>query len=333
MSSRRQFIKLAGTGAGIFLPFTFKAITDLPEKGRIRFGIIADPHRDIVPDADRRLEAFMEQAERETPDFIINLGDFCFGKTENKPFLKRFQQFAGPSYHVLGNHDMDYNTKEEMVDFLGMQDRYYSFDILGFHFIVLDANNLYQDGRFIGYGNANFYVDDKYREFIDEEQIEWFKADLENTQKPVIVFSHQSLFHYTLGIKNRLSIQLLMEQENRKAGYKKIIACFNGHDHMDFHREINGIYYFDINSMAYQWYNTQNLTRYPKEMYEKYRHLGNMAMYKDPLFAFVTIENRTMQVKGVRSEWVSPSPYEAGVPREVYGNESHPCISDVTVKW
>ncbi|PSL44387.1 calcineurin-like phosphoesterase family protein [Chitinophaga niastensis] len=333
MHNRRKFVQQLSMGAAaMMLPFTSVALTGQSVARSLKFGMVADPHRDLIPDADRRLDAFMEQADLEKPDFIINLGDFCFGKEKNKSFLQRFRQFTGPGYHVLGNHDMDMNTKAEMVGFLGMSNRYYSFDCKDYHFVVLDANHLYQDGKFIDYQHGNFYVDDAFREFIDDQQIEWFKADIAATGKPVIVFSHQSLSHYLYGVKNRLALQLIMEEENRKAGFKKVFACFNGHDHIDLHREMNGINYFEINSLSYQWFGVKNLDRYEKKLYEEYKSLPNIAMYKDPLYAFVTISNSTLTVKGVRSTWVPPSPYDTGVPKDIYGNECTPVISDYSIK-
>ncbi|MEJ0105122.1 MAG: hypothetical protein WDO19_22350 [Bacteroidota bacterium] len=67
--------------------------------------------------------------------------------------------------------------------------------------------------------------------FISDEQIEWFKTDLKATTLPVMVFSHQSLWHYQWGVNNRLALQKIMEESK-----DKIICCMNGHNHLDFHR-------------------------------------------------------------------------------------------------
>ena len=60
-------------------------------------------------------------------------------------------------------------------------------------------------------------------------------------------FLTQSLENNAWGVKNRLRIQQLFEQENEKAGFQKVIACFNGHNHIDYYRRVNGIYYIDMN--------------------------------------------------------------------------------------
>lgn len=317
------------------LPFTslaFEASTSLSERAAtLRFGIVSDVHKDLIPDANERLEKFIDKARRENVDFIIQLGDFCMGDPKNKDFLSIWESFKGPKYHVLGNHDMDKNSKSEMLDFWGMPKTHYSFDTHGIHFIVLDANFLYQDGKFTDYDKANFYVDSSLRTYVNDEQIEWFKGEIEQTKLPTIVFSHQSLWHYQWGVTNRLAIQQIMETNS-----DKIICCMNGHNHIDFHRHQNGIDYIEINSMSYQWMDDKyrSTAHYPKEFYENYGSLPNIAPYKDPLFAFATVDPAgSFMIDGVKSEWVHPSPAEMGMPSRIYGLEYSATMSDYQLKF
>jgi predicted MPP superfamily phosphohydrolase len=333
---RRKFMNQLGVGsAATVLPsmmLSFSTSDSESHKTKpLVFGIVADVHKDLMPDADERLEKFISEAQRRKVDYIIQLGDFCMADNKNKDFMNIWQTFKGPKYHVLGNHDMDRNSKKEMLEFWGMPKTYYSYDFHGFHFIVLDANFLYKDGVFMDYEKSNFYVDSSYRTFIDHEQIAWLKADLEATTSPTVIFSHQSLWHYQWGVKNRLVIQKIME------GYKeKIICCMNGHNHIDFHHHQNGIDYLEINSMSYQWMEDKykNTQRYPKAMYEQYKWLPNMATYRDPLYAFANVDPKgTMSLEGIKSQWVSPSPYAMGMPKSIYGNEYSPEISDYHIQF
>ncbi len=322
----------AGTATAL-LPQTllsFEPPSTTKDFTTLRFGMVADVHKDLIPDANKRLEKFISEAIKREVDFLIQLGDFCMSDHNNREFLAIWETFKGPKYHVLGNHDMDRNSKSEILDFWGASDTYYSFDFQGFHFIVLDANFLYQDGRFIDYEKANFYVNDNYRTFVDDQQIAWFKADLEGTKLPTIVFSHQSLWHYQWGVKNRLTLQKIME-----AHTDKIICCMNGHNHIDFHHQQNGIDYVEINSMSYQWMEDkyQSTKHYPQQFYEQYKMLPNIAPYKDPLYAFATLGPLgSLSIEGVRSEWVAPSPYDLGMPKRVYGSEYSARISDYNIK-
>jgi calcineurin-like phosphoesterase family protein len=330
---RRKFIENLGMGAAASLiPTTLVSFTpgnllDIKVDPLI-IGIVSDVHKDLMPDADQRLETFINQARDRKVDFIIQMGDFCFGETKNKGFLNIWESYKGPKYHVLGNHDMDMNSKEEMLDFWAMPKTYYSYDFGNYHFVVLDANFLYQDGKYIDYTHANFYVDSKLRTFINEEQIEWFKADMEATNLPTVVFSHQSLWH---GVKNRLMLQRIMETHK-----EKVICSLNGHNHTDYHFKKNQIDYIGINSMSYQWVSGKykSTERFPKRFYKEYGNLPHIAGYKDPLYAFATIRpSGFMKIEGVKSDWMYPSPYDLGMPKKKEGESNTPQISDFNVEF
>ena len=330
---RRKFIHQIGIGAAAaitpptmlsFIP----SIEGVNKSNELTFGVVTDVHKDLMPDADRRLETFINEAQERKVDFIIQMGDFCFSEKRNKGFLSIWETYKGPKHHILGNHDMDKHSKKEVLDFWGMPKPYYSYDLGGYHFILLDANFLYQDGKFIDYDKANFYVDTKIRTFINEEQIEWFRGDLKETKLPTIIFSHQSLWH---GVKNRLTLQRIMEQYK-----KKVICSLNGHNHTDYHFKRNDIDYFGINSMSYQWVSGkyESKERFSKELYERYGNLHHIAGYEDPLYAFVSLKSTgIMKIEGVESKWMTPSPYDLGMSDELNGSENSSRISDYKIKF
>ena len=305
----------------------------LTSRQSITFGLMADPHADLVPDHMLRLETFMQAVDRKQPDFIFQLGDFCFPKPANQDFLALWNQFSGPRYHTLGNHDMDVSNKDVTMDFWGMTGRYYSFDISGLHVVVLDANNIRtKEGKFIPYDTANFYIDSSMRTFVDPLQLEWLADDLARVNTPIIVFSHQSLCNPCWGVKNRVAVQKLLEHKNQDPTPGQVIACFNGHDHIDFHRIINGIHYLEINSMAYQWLGAafSNKSRFPAELYDDYPSLDKFAPYQDALFTFVTVDfdQRQISLSGIQSSWIEPSPEQLGVVEAVEGCQATPFISE-----
>lgn len=342
-SSRRFFLQqLSIASSALLLPVSFNVACTNGKKATTRqtpltFGIIADPHADLIPDKMERLEKFIECAITKEVDFLIQLGDFCFPKKENLDFLGLWNQFKGPKYHVLGNHDMDVSSKEETMEFIGMPAKYYSFDQKGVHFVVLDANYLFVDHQYKDYDHANFYVDSQFRTFVNPAQLEWLAQDLQQTNLPTIIFSHQSLINPGWGIKNRLQIQHLLEKENQRVGFQKVIACFNGHDHIDFQRTLNDIHYIEINSMSYQWLGVKysNKTRYAPNLYEQYQHLDKLGPYKDSLFAFVAldIQQGWLKMDGVQSEWLPPSPADLNMPEQVYGMQSSAVIANRDLHW
>ena len=73
----------------------------------------------------------------------------------------------------------------------------------------------------------------------------------------------------------------------------------------------------------------RNSDRYPKDLYKQFKWLPNLATYKDPLYAIVTLESEgILKVEGKKSEWIAPSPAEMGMPPQVYGSEYSAEISD-----
>ena len=167
---------------------------------------------------------------------------------------------------------------------------------------------------------------------MNPEQIVWLQQDLQQSNLPTIVCSHQSLVNPKWGIKNRVEIQEVLEKENQRVGFQKILACFNGHDHIDFHRLLNQIHYIEINSSSYQWLGEKfsNTNKFPAALSKEYQHLDKIAPYKDALFAFVEIDlaKAQMKITGIQSEWIAPSPAELNVPEQVYGARNSPVISN-----
>ena len=332
--NRRKFIQYSGIlSSSLVLPLSVNVRPTNQIEKSITFGLVADAHQDIMHDAIPRLEAFIKTTLEKNTDFNIQIGDFCEPKAKNQDFLKVWNQYKGPKYHVLGNHDMDSSTKEVTINFWDMNDKYYSFDQKGFHFVVLDANYLNLEGKFVDYSKGNFYIDSSHRTWIDPMQIEWLKADLEQTNLPTIIFSHQGLANDAWGVKNRTSIQKLLESINEKAGFSKVIACFNGHNHIDTYRTINGIHYIDINSLSYQWLGDkyQCFTRYSEELYKTHPALSKLAPYQDPLYSIITINDQQLIVEGQKSTWLGPSPEDLGMPPAFYGVDYSPNVSDLNL--
>ncbi|TKG95000.1 hypothetical protein EYV94_09810 [Puteibacter caeruleilacunae] len=326
---RRSFIKSITITTGGILSFG-ACSAEVTKSGTVRFGISSDIHNDVMHDGEFRLRKYLSTAERENIDFLIDLGDFCNPDEKNKNFLKMWKTSTFQKYHVLGNHDLDYATKDEYVEYVGMENRYYSFDVKDFHFIVLDPNNLCVDGKYIPYGNANFYRDSKQRAHVDPEQLAWLKSDLNKTNKRCIVFSHQS-FENPRACQNRDVVRDIFEEANKKAGFTKVVAAFSGHDHTDYVKEINGIHYIQINSMSYQWVGEKYKCpeRFPDEINKKYPSLQKTVVYQDPLFAFVTLDDGKLTIDGVDSKFIEPGPEEVGITSgEIHGVPLEPRISD-----
>lgn len=291
----------------------------------LTFLIASDFHAPDVPDGKERLTSFIKAANNEKADFIIELGDFCRLDSDSQPYRDTWNDFEGDKYHVIGNHDMDKYTPEEYVEGMGMPGRYYSFDKGNFHFIVLDGNNLYDGKEYRHYAKANYYVDAKMRAFVDPEQMEWLKDDLKSTDKRCILFSHQSI---ELFINNGEKVREILENENKRAGYKKVVLAFSGHNHSNYTKVINGITYMQINSASYVWIGkpTQTEKRYSKEINEKYSLLKYSMTYDKPLYAIVTLTDKGAIVKGTKANFVPPTPQDLNMGDSI---DSFPLVSTI----
>jgi predicted phosphodiesterase len=301
---RRQFINnLALGSAGLLLPIPLAAAKKM--KSPVKFGVCADVHKDIMHDADERLLTFVQSARKEVCDFIIHLGDFCRPYDYNLSFMKVWNSFAGPTYHVLGNHDMDGGfNREQVVKYWQAKGQYYSYDVDNVHFVVLDGNDV----------NPSPDKASGYARYIGKEQQEWLRKDLAATRYPTIVYSHQSIENHQ-GVENRIEIQYIFQRANEEAGFNKVIACFSGHHHTDYYTQIEGIYYIQINSMSYSWVGEKyKRIRYSQEVDEKYPWIKYTIPYKEPLYAIVSVGPKGIKITGRKTEFVGPGPKALGMP-------------------
>lgn len=178
----------------------------------VRFGVISDLHyadNDPVNDNNRyyresieKLRECVQVMNKEKVDFLIQLGDFKDQDNDNPDEEKtleylrtindEFEKFEGPKYHVLGNHDHDSISKQQFLDNISIHGlkhsrSFYSFDLNGFHFIVLDGN-FKADGQ--AYDHGNF---DWKEAYIPQNQRKWLQEDLRGTDSPTVIFVHQRL--------------------------------------------------------------------------------------------------------------------------------------------
>ncbi|HWB98435.1 MAG TPA: metallophosphoesterase [Bryobacteraceae bacterium] len=279
-----------------------------PRPSSVRFGLMADLHHNRMPGAEDRLHQFLEAVGHRSPDFIIQLGDFCDGYSaqltdDQKRFLKTWHDFRATKYSVLGNHEMDHSPKERMVDLLRMPKNYYAFDRNGIHFVVVDCMNLAENGKIVNYVEGNYFRHSESEiNLVDPEQMDWLQHDLRTTRLPTVVFTHPCINAYWKqgAERTRANVRQVLSQANREAGWQKVIACFSGHHHVDHHSESGGVNYFLVNSASYYWVG---------------KEFGKLARYRDPLFTFVTIHaSGSLTIEGKASTFVPPTPADLKYP-------------------
>jgi len=261
--TRRVFLKstLAPAGLAVLSSSCIPTSSSGARLRRARLGIVTDCH---YADADAVGTRFYRQSldklaecvalmNAEKVDFLIELGDF---KDQNNPPVESktlsylqdveavFQQFNGPTYHVLGNHDMDSISKTQFLSRventnINSARSYYSFESNGLHCIVLDANYR-ADGA--DYDHGNFDWTDAS---IPSEELDWLRQSLTTARSRVIVFTHQLLDGTgSVYVNNAADVRQILQASG------KVLAVFQGHHHPGSYSSMAGIHYYTLRAMV-----------------------------------------------------------------------------------
>lgn len=150
----------------------------------------------------------------------ISVGDNVFDKHELiEDYVKTISDLDIPFYHVIGNHDMDYNNRSnELSDKTYSKSfgpSHYSFDFGDIHYVVL--NNVFYYGftyRYIGY--------------ITEEQLSWLEQDLSFVPKGKTVIV--SLHIPTMFDKSRKPRDYSNLLSSSVMNNKALYSIFNGYN-------------------------------------------------------------------------------------------------------
>lgn len=207
------------------------------------------------------------------PELVLMGGDMVFDGcyTEKEDWLDQVElvrslsdQLNMPWYGCLGNHDaLGLNGrrkvalddpqlgKEYLMEKLGMPAAYYSFDAHGWHFVVLDSNEMIEHPE---YGPVTIAS-------IGEEQREWLANDLgKNAGKPTVVVTHVALFcaNGQIDGNQEAKAMSLVISENRQV--REILerhgvkAVLQGHSHMIEDYKYNGVWYITSPAVSGCWW-------------------------------------------------------------------------------
>jgi len=258
--SRRDFLCIAaGVGLGTLScsPGRMRTAGLRP----VRFGMVTDCHyADADPAGTRfyresldKLSECVARMNAEQVDFLVELGDL---KDQDKSpvedrtltYLRTvegvLQQFQGPTYHVLGNHDVDSLSKQQFlscVENTGIDPArsYYSFDVRDLHCVVLDANYR-ADGSDYDHGNFSWTT-----ARVAAREIDWLRQDLASCNRPAVVFVHQLIGGTgPVSVNNAAQVRRVLESSRR------VLAVFQGHHHEGAYVRINGIHYYTLKAVV-----------------------------------------------------------------------------------
>lgn len=155
-------------------------------------------------------------------DLHISLGDLTnFGSSlELEEVYGLLQREDRNFIHVLGNHDLYWQTRREVLEITGQQ-RYHAIDTGTAMLVFLDT--------------AKELDFDDWGGWLDDEQLQWLESKVEASgTKPLLVFGHHPVYNTTArSEREKGSIHPSIDMWrilNRKKG---VGVYFNGHTHVD----------------------------------------------------------------------------------------------------
>ena len=260
------FFKKTTTGKNIY---NF-SLTPSENKGSFSAIIMNDIHLEVVADEgdhnanQEPLKTFTEYIDEfasldPKPDFYIAVGDQSGVTPDNTKGLDDYvsasSRIGAPFYNAMGNpghNDSDLDRvffKEAYRSYFGPL--YYAFEYGDYHFVILDTNLISgEHGRTLQYG-------------IDENQMAWFKADLElNKNKKILIFFHEPIDNTENQIEYIAKI-IIGSDPDVWIGKQEILnliktyhaaAVFAGHTHSNGLYEENGTVFVTNGAVSGAWW-------------------------------------------------------------------------------
>lgn len=211
------------------------------------------------PYVDKLKEVSADSEAKGIPTYTINLGDASWDSFwyENLYPISEFRKtlndcnYPTPLFNVTGNHDndggaeqgpdMDFRAAKPYMETFGP--RYYSFNLGGVHYVVLDNVYYLNEPKPNQKINKNITGSRNYIEKVTPEQLAWLEKDLaqlEDKTTPVFIAFHCPMFRHTVGEKpgseNEIYVKANKENVEEMA---RIFAPYDnihfltGHTHMN----------------------------------------------------------------------------------------------------
>jgi DNA repair exonuclease SbcCD nuclease subunit len=186
---------------------------------------------------------------RYKPDVVIQCGDLI-EDIDQKHDQKNYAAGVGilsrlknPVIHVIGNHDQRNLDETYLKRITGREHLYYFIDVHGIRLICLWTKQTFKTDNTLN------------PPYLDEEQLTWLKTAVD-TELPIIIFSHASLFPYeatgnfwfardvaSTYIKNYQQFQAIIKD-------CKLVLAVNGHLHWNKIHHHDGVPYVTIQSLV-----------------------------------------------------------------------------------
>ncbi|MEQ8523193.1 metallophosphoesterase [Gracilimonas sp.] len=272
MSSRRSFLKNVGIsalGMGTF----FNTSKNNEESFRIVH--LTDQHVTSRRQGHLGYKKCIESINslEPSPDLVLMGGDMVFDGlyTELETYKESIRLYKSatdelrmPYYNCIGNHDVlglssrrkvpaDHPGigKKMIMQEMGMEKDYYSFNHNGWHFVIL--NSIFE---FEGENGP------AYKAMIGEEQLDWLRYDLgDHKDMPTIAVSHLAAFSHKGQINNDFEMMAMSPfvlQDNIELRHvlerHNVKALLQGHTHISEDFRFNDVWYITSQAASAAWW-------------------------------------------------------------------------------
>ncbi|MBL4679773.1 MAG: metallophosphoesterase [Pseudomonadales bacterium] len=269
MTNRRNFIKAATSGliAGV-LPVSVVKLAFGSSDQDVTFAYISDSHiqqikgNKFVRNWDQGLKKAVAEANLldPKPDFVIFGGDLA--QLGSKPELDHGAELLSAlnskPYMVMGEHDYYLDLGDYWSDLFG--DKYYSFDVKGVHFVVLNSILTYDEWTYDRWESGERRMNEMAGLdnpngspfMVGERQRKWLAKDLANVSHdtPVVVFSHSPIQKIYKGwnfwTEDAEEVQAIL------APFNKVNVMY-GHVHQIQYNQIGNIAFNSVMATAWPW--------------------------------------------------------------------------------
>jgi 3',5'-cyclic AMP phosphodiesterase CpdA len=172
------------------------------DKGSVRLVFYTDVHARTEWGTPNAMALAADAINLKNADLVIAGGDLITDGFQSSAarvaprwnaYMKMHRAIKADVFPAIGNHDLVAANPEDgtpaadnpraiFMDRLGLQQTYYSFTAVGYHFIILDSIHVSRDEY-------------QYQGIIGMEQIEWLKQDLSTVpqETPIVLATHMPL--------------------------------------------------------------------------------------------------------------------------------------------
>jgi len=241
------------------------------------------------------LNEFVEDVNTNGADLVIDLGDRINDANKESDFkleqevIAVFNKLNVAHVHLLGNHDLEFLSREDNAKALAVSVAHQSLDIKGYHLVFWQPDADFQAGF-----------------CATQEQLEWLEQDLASTNLPTLIFSHAPFsgasmvghFYFQNSSADKYSYRNASDIRNiiRKHGH--VIACISGHVHWNTLHTVNGVHYLTLQSLTESW-TTQGQAAEAWTQLELSENVHVKVRGNDPFEAILRKKNPT-------SNWLDP---------------------------